>query len=107
MVECFFSDGNYYWNSGMFMLKVFMYMEELYCYVLEIVCYVEFVFEFVECDNDFVCFDVDVFVVCLNVLIDYVVMEKIECVVVVVVVDFGWNDIGLWSVFVDIVEVDE
>lgn len=46
--ERFLSDGNYYWNSGMFMLKASTYMEELHRHAPEIARHAELAFESAE-----------------------------------------------------------
>ncbi|WP_201316723.1 MULTISPECIES: mannose-1-phosphate guanylyltransferase/mannose-6-phosphate isomerase [unclassified Burkholderia] len=105
--ERFLSDGNYYWNSGMFMLKASTYMEELHRHAPEIARHAELAFESAKRDNDFVRLDADVFAACPNVSIDYAVMEKTERAAVVAAADLGWNDIGSWSALADIAEADE
>ncbi|ABB07455.1 mannose-1-phosphate guanylyltransferase/mannose-6-phosphate isomerase [Burkholderia lata] len=105
--ERFVSDGNYSWNSGMFMLKASTYMEELRRHAPEIARQAELAFESAKRDNDFVRLDADVFAACPNVSIDYAVMEKTERAAVVAAADLGWNDIGSWSALADIADADE
>lgn len=105
IVQQYVSFGEYYWNSGMFLFKVFCYLQELEVLqlVMLVVCCV--VLDKVLCDSDFICLDVEVFVVSFNDLIDYVVMEKIVDVVVVLL-DVGWNDVGFWLVLWDVLDKD-
>ncbi|WP_175862032.1 mannose-1-phosphate guanylyltransferase/mannose-6-phosphate isomerase [Burkholderia cepacia] len=105
--ERFLSDGNYYWNSGMFMLKASTYMEELHRHAPEIARHAELAFESAKRDNDFLRLDAEAFAACPNVSIDYAVMEKTERAAVVAAADLGWNDIGSWSALADIADADD
>ena len=105
--ERFLNDGNYYWNSGMFMLKASTYMEELHRHAPEIARHAELAFESAKRDNDFLRLDAEAFAACPNVSIDYAVMEKTERAAVVAAADLGWNDIGSWSALADIADADD
>ncbi|KVF61566.1 mannose-1-phosphate guanylyltransferase [Burkholderia cepacia] len=105
--ERFLNDGNYSWNSGMFMLKASTYMEELHRHAPEIARHAELAFESAKRDNDFLRLDAEAFAACPNVSIDYAVMEKTERAAVVAAADLGWNDIGSWSALADIADADE
>ncbi|KVG32206.1 mannose-1-phosphate guanylyltransferase/mannose-6-phosphate isomerase [Burkholderia diffusa] len=105
--ERFLSDGNYYWNSGMFMLKASTYMKELHRHAPEIARHAELAFESAKRDNDFLRLNADAFAACPNVSIDYAVMEKTERAAVVAAADLGWNDIGSWSALADIADANE
>ncbi|WP_230684309.1 mannose-1-phosphate guanylyltransferase/mannose-6-phosphate isomerase [Burkholderia cepacia] len=105
--ERFLSDGNYYWNSGMFMLKASTYMEELHRHAPEIARQAELAFESAKQDHDFLRLDADAFSACPNVSIDYAVMERTERAAVIATTDLGWSDIGSWSALADIADTDE
>ncbi|WP_448165447.1 mannose-1-phosphate guanylyltransferase/mannose-6-phosphate isomerase [Burkholderia cepacia] len=105
--ERFLNDGNYSWNSGMFMLKASTYMEELHRHAPEIARHAELAFESAKRDKDFLRLDAEAFAACPNVSIDYAVMEKTERAAVVAAADLGWNDIGSWSALADIADADE
>ncbi|WP_446902279.1 mannose-1-phosphate guanylyltransferase/mannose-6-phosphate isomerase [Burkholderia sp. YIM B11467] len=105
--ERFVADGNYYWNSGMFMLKASTYIEELHRHAPEIARQAELAFASAKRDNDFLRLDADVFAAVPNVSIDYAVMEKTERAAVVTAADLGWNDIGSWSALAEIADADE
>ncbi|CAN0642063.1 mannose-1-phosphate guanylyltransferase/mannose-6-phosphate isomerase [Burkholderia cepacia] len=105
--ERFLNDGNYSWNSGMFMLKASTYMEELHRHAPEIARHAELAFESAKRDNDFLRLDAEAFAACPNVSIDYAVMEKTERAAVVAAADLGWNDIGSWSALADIANADD
>ncbi|RQT79944.1 mannose-1-phosphate guanylyltransferase/mannose-6-phosphate isomerase [Burkholderia cepacia] len=105
--ERFLNDGNYSWNSGMFMLKASTYMDELHRHAQEIARHAELAFESAKRDNDFLRLDAEAFAACPNVSIDYAVMEKTERAAVVAAADLGWNDIGSWSALADIANADD
>ncbi|KVA43199.1 mannose-1-phosphate guanylyltransferase/mannose-6-phosphate isomerase [Burkholderia cepacia] len=105
--ERFIANGNYYWNSGMFMLKASTYIEELHRHAPEIARHAEIAFASAKRDNDFLRLDADAFAAVPNVSIDYAVMEKTERAAVVTAADLGWNDIGSWSALAEIADADE
>ncbi|KVH43914.1 mannose-1-phosphate guanylyltransferase [Burkholderia diffusa] len=105
--ERFVGEGNYYWNSGMFMLKASTYMEKLHRHAPAIARQTELAFESAKRDNDFLRLDAEAFAACPNVSIDYAVMEKTERAAVVEAANLGWNDIGSWSALTDIADADE
>lgn len=94
--EKYLQSGEFYWNSGMFLIKASRYLQELEKFRPDI---------FVACkkslknssqDNDFIRLDVAEFEACPDESIDYALMEKTTDAVVVPL-DAGWNDIGAWS----------
>lgn len=95
----------YFWNSGMFMFKVSCYIEELekFNFIMLDVC--KCVIEIEVLDFDFIWVDFEIFCICFDDLIDYVVMEKIDSVVMVFL-DVGWSDVGSWKFFWEILEKD-
>jgi mannose-1-phosphate guanylyltransferase / mannose-6-phosphate isomerase len=102
----FIEEGNYYWNSGMFMLKASTYMEELRRYEPEIARAAALSLDHAKEDNDFVRLDPVAFAACPNVSVDYAVMERTERAAVIAAADLGWNDIGSWTALADIAPRD-
>lgn len=90
------ANGEYYWNSGMFMFKASRFLEELEKFAPEMleVCKQSIATE--TKDLDFVRIDPEVFARCPEDSIDYAVMEKTDSAAVVPL-DAGWNDVGSWS----------
>lgn len=88
--------GEYYWNSGMFLIKASRYLQELKKYCPEISAACKKALENTTHDNDFIRLDADAFKLCPDESIDYAVMEH-TTEAVVVPLDAGWNDIGAWS----------
>ncbi|MBU6140623.1 MAG: mannose-1-phosphate guanylyltransferase/mannose-6-phosphate isomerase [Proteobacteria bacterium] len=94
--EKFLADGNYLWNSGIFMFRSSAYLEALQKYHNQ---------TFISCinahskarrDMDFTRLSAEDFEQCTNISIDYAVMERAQKVAVVPV-NIGWSDVGSWS----------
>nr|MDA3898577.1 mannose-1-phosphate guanylyltransferase/mannose-6-phosphate isomerase [Desulfobacteraceae bacterium] len=92
----YLSEGNYCWNSGMFMFKAADVLEELRLYVPEIAS---------ACEKSVKnglpgqgCFYLDqaAFEKCPSDSIDYAVMEKTKRGIMVPL-DAGWDDLGSWE----------
>lgn len=105
--ENFMAVGNYYWNSGMFMLKASAYLEELKRLQPEIASKAELSLSTAQRDQDFVRLDAEMFGQCPNISIDYAVMERTERAAVVEAAGLGWNDIGSWDALADVSEPDD
>lgn len=98
--------GEYYWNSGMFLIKASRYLQELEKYCPEISAACKKALENTTSDNDFIRLDTDAFKLCPDESIDYAVMEH-TTEAVVVPLDAGWNDIGAWSALWEVNDKDE
>ncbi|AOK28837.1 MULTISPECIES: mannose-1-phosphate guanylyltransferase/mannose-6-phosphate isomerase [Burkholderia] len=105
--ERFVSDGGYYWNSGMFMLKASTYLDELRRLAPDIARQAELALDAAHRDHDFLRLDKETFAASPNVSIDYAVMEKTGHAAVVAAANLGWNDIGSWSALADIATTDD
>ncbi|MCQ0031959.1 mannose-1-phosphate guanylyltransferase/mannose-6-phosphate isomerase [Burkholderia glumae] len=105
--EGFVRSGEYYWNSGMFMLKASTYLEELQRFEPNIARQSGLALAAAVRDDDFVRLDADAFASSPSVSIDYAVMERTERAAVVIAADLGWNDIGSWGALADLAETDE
>lgn len=102
----YLSDGNFLWNSGMFMFRAQRYLDELERFNPAI---------FTACcdamaagrrDLDFIRVDAKAFASCPADSVDYAVMEK-TADAVVMPLDAGWSDIGSWSALWDISNKDQ
>ncbi|MCW8880310.1 MAG: mannose-1-phosphate guanylyltransferase/mannose-6-phosphate isomerase [Kangiellaceae bacterium] len=104
--------GEYYWNSGMFLMKASRYLEELQKYEPEILRACRSSIKDLKHDLDFVRIDAEEFAKCPSESIDYAVMEPLCSAedsndsVVVVPLDAGWSDIGSWSAIWEVSEKD-
>jgi mannose-1-phosphate guanylyltransferase / mannose-6-phosphate isomerase len=90
------SNGNYYWNSGMFLFRARRYLEELERWAPDIAASSHAAFARSVRDLDFTRVDAESFGACRSESIDYAVMEKTKDAVVVPL-DAGWSDVGSWS----------
>ncbi len=104
--EAYVRDGNYYWNSGMFVFRADRYLEELQKFRPDILTCAEEAFNRGVADQDFIRVDRDAFEKSPKDSIDYAVMEKTGDAVVVPL-DAGWSDVGSWSALWEINDHDE
>jgi mannose-1-phosphate guanylyltransferase/mannose-6-phosphate isomerase len=101
IAESYLEQGNYLWNSGMFMFKADILIDELTTHSPDIVNSVSRAVNNAKHDLDFIRLDKQDFESSLSDSIDYALMEK-SSNVVVVPLDAQWNDIGSWSALYDI-----
>jgi len=99
--QSYLEQGNYLWNSGMFMFKADTLINELTTYSPDIVNSVTDATNNAKQDLDFIRLDKQAFESSPSNSIDYALMEK-SGNVVVVPLDAQWNDIGAWSALHDI-----
>lgn len=92
----YLDNGDYFWNSGMFMFKASRYLEELDKFAPEMLEVCKKAIATETKDLDFVRIDADIFATCPDDSVDYAVMEKTEDAAMVPI-DAGWNDVGSWS----------
>ena len=105
VAQDYFSSGDYYWNSGMFLFRASNYLEELKKFRPDILEQCQGSVMDVKTDLDFLRIDKDMFESCSAESVDYAVMEKTSHAVVVPM-DAGWSDVGSWSSLWDISEKD-
>lgn len=94
--QIYLDSGQYYWNSGMFMLRASRYLEELERFAPAILAACRSSFEHAQQDMHFTRVDAQIFSECPENSIDYAIMEH-TADAVVVPLDAGWSDIGSWS----------
>jgi len=99
--ESYLEQGNYLWNSGMFMFKAATLIDELTTHSPEIVTSVNDAVDNAAQDLDFIRLNEQAFESSPSDSIDYALMEKSDNVVVIPL-DAQWNDIGSWSALYDI-----
>lgn len=103
--ESYLEEGNYLWNSGMFMFQAGILINELTIHSNDIVESVKSSIDNAEQDLDFIRLDENAFSSSPSDSIDYALMEKSNNVVVIPL-DALWNDIGSWSALYDIGDKD-
>jgi mannose-1-phosphate guanylyltransferase len=106
VAEGYVLSGEYYWNSGMFLVKASCYLSELSKFRPDIFDACKSSMVDVKTDLDFVRIDSEKFKECPSESIDYAVMEQTEDAVVVSM-EAGWSDIGSWSSLWDISQKDD
>ena len=99
--QTYLEQGNYFWNSGMFMFKADTLIDELTTYSPDIVKLVSDAVNNAKQDLDYIRLDKQAFESSPSDSIDYALMEKSDNVVVVPL-DAGWSDVGSWSTLYDI-----
>ena len=99
--QSYLEQGNYLWNSGMFMFKATTLVDELTAHSPDIIKSVSNAINNATQDLDFIRLDKQAFELSPSDSIDYALMEKSDNVVVVPL-DAQWNDIGAWSALHDI-----
>ena len=99
--EYYLKQGNYLWNSGMFILNVDTLIDEITTYAPDIFASVNDAVNNAVRDSGFICLDKSAFASSRTDSIDYAIMEKSDKIVVVPL-DAKWSDIGSWSALYDI-----
>lgn len=90
------ASGDYFWNSGMFLLRASAYLSELERLAPDILAACRAAYDKAGTDHDFIRLDYDAFAACPGNSIDYAVMEKTSAAAVIPL-DAGWSDVGSWS----------
>ncbi len=103
--KAFIASGNYYWNSGMFLLPAQVYLDELARLDPAMLAACRKAFDAAERDLDFVRLDRSAFEACRADSIDYAVMEKTDRAAVVPLAA-GWSDVGSWASLQDALPPD-
>lgn len=94
--EGYVRSGQYFWNSGMFVLRADAVLAELTRFAPEIVRGGRESLEKAVSDLDFLRLDHDAFAACPEDSIDYAVMERTDRGVMVPL-SCGWSDLGSWD----------
>ena len=94
--QAYLASGEYYWNSGMFVIKAEVYLQELETQAPEIVAHARDAVQNSQEDDVFLSLSAQDFALCAADSIDYAVMEKTDKAVVVPF-SGGWSDVGSWN----------
>jgi len=103
--ERYLSEGNYYWNSGMFLFSAKQYLAELKNHAPDILEACIAAVKQERNDLDFIRIKENEFSKSPNISVDYAVMEKTRHGVVVPM-DAGWSDVGSWGALCEIGKKD-
>ncbi len=98
--------GDYFWNSGIFLLRADRWLQEIEKYQPEILTACNRAMAKSSTDSDFVRVDKQAFLASPSDSIDYAVMEKTDSAAVVPL-RTSWSDVGSWSSIWEISERDE
>lgn len=95
----YLKDGNYLWNSGIFVTKASVWLSALAKFRVDILENTKKSFNMRSFDNDFIRPNKEIFKRVHNGSIDYVVMEKAPEILEIKVLPFdsGWDDLGSWE----------
>lgn len=104
--EEYLADGNYYWNSGMFVFTADCFLAQLHQHCPGCYSAARKSFEGRKTDIDFLRIDEAAFSESPNISIDYAVMERSNDVVCVPL-DAGWSDVGCWRSYWEAKDKDE
>lgn len=104
--KLFISSGNYYWNSGMFLLSAAQFIAELKMYEPAMLAACEKIVANMSKDFDFIRPDKETFEACPSKSIDYAVMEKTKNAVLVPL-NTTWSDVGSWTALWEVQDTDE
>lgn len=104
--QAFIEQGNYYWNSGMFVFKCSSFLKELQIYAPAIYKACKETLQASRFKDKFLYIDAKTFTQCPDDSIDYSVMEKTQKAMLVPL-DSGWSDIGAWSSLWEIGDKDQ
>lgn len=102
----YLESGDYYWNSGIFVMKATTWLKDIERYEPEIKTACKQAIDTGKKDMDFCRVGKDAFVNCPENSIDYAVMERTDHAAVVPLTS-GWSDVGAWSAIWDISECDD
>ncbi len=97
----YIKQGNYLWNSGIFMFKAKTLLNEFKNHCPDVFSSVLHSVKNATKDLDFIRLEKKAFESAPNISIDYSLMEKSKNIVVVPM-DAGWNDIGTWTSLYDV-----
>ncbi len=100
-VESYKKNGDYFWNSGMFVFKAESFISELNICAPEICEATKKAYENAKTDLDFIRLEKESFEKNPSISIDYAVMEKTRHGKVVPL-DAGWSDVGSWESLWDV-----
>jgi mannose-1-phosphate guanylyltransferase/mannose-6-phosphate isomerase len=98
--------GNYFWNSGMFVCRAGVYLDELQRLAGDIAIDSQKALQNAYHHHDFIRLDAEAFSQCRSESVDYAIMENTDKAAVIPV-DMAWSDLGCWTAVADANNVDE
>ncbi|CAM2141883.1 mannose-1-phosphate guanylyltransferase [Pararobbsia alpina] len=112
IAERYVDSGQYWWNSGLFVLRASVWLNAIEKYEPGIYAACVNAFEGQSKDSDFQRVDGDRFDACPSQSIDYAVMERVVhpdsgFATAVVPLSAGWSDVGSWDAVWDVMPKDD
>ncbi len=104
--ERFIKEGNYYWNSGMFVWRASVILAEIQRHLPEVYQIVQTIIAESQAGSTFQQAVEKHFAAMPSISIDYGVLEKSDRVSLIPC-DIGWNDVGSWKAVHEISPKDE
>jgi mannose-1-phosphate guanylyltransferase/mannose-6-phosphate isomerase len=110
--EKYLSSGDYFWNSGFFMMRASVWLAAINHFRPDMLMACRTAFEKGSQDSDFYRVDKSAFISCSADSIDYAVMEKLQGAEtlgirgLVLPLAAGWSDIGAWDALWQVSEKD-
>jgi len=98
LAEKFLKQGNYFWNSGMFIWQASAFKEKIKQFAPQMYAYWKRMIAALEKED--IQLLADIFNEMPSISIDYALMEKASGVVMCEG-DFGWSDVGSWSSLIE------
>jgi len=108
----YLEQGNYLWNSGLFMVRASVWIKAMEHCRPDILCACQDAMRAAQRDLDFIRPDAAAFAACPSDSIDYAVMERLstmpelDIAARVVPMEAGWSDVGAWDALWDVREQD-
>ena len=110
----YLDEGNYLWNSGIFMMKASTWLQAIGQCRADILSACEAAWTQGRADGDFVRIAKDAFAQCPSDSIDYAVMERLVSAAksgtlpagVVIPLSAGWSDVGSWDALWEVLPKD-
>lgn len=103
--ETYLEQGDYLWNSGMFLFRADAYLEALERHAPEMAKALAATINASSVQENVLRLDPDAFAACPSDSIDYAVMERADNGIVVPL-DAGWSDVGSWDALWELSEKD-
>ncbi|MBR4118706.1 MAG: mannose-1-phosphate guanylyltransferase [Bacteroidales bacterium] len=101
----YIKEGNYYWNSGLFLWKLSTLIDSYKKYAPDIISAFESIKSSYNTDNENNAV-LDVYSNVQKISVDYAIMEKAENIYTLPS-EFGWSDLGTWDSLRDYLNKDE
>lgn len=103
--EKYLKDGNYFWNSGLFLFQIGTYLNELNQHAPEIFKACKKAYQAAAVAKDYIHIHED-YQYCPDISVDYALMEKTKNACVTPL-NTDWSDVGDWSSLADVLPSDE